>query len=96
MRRLVSAIPLCALLVLAQPSWAGTEPIDACGAAEEFVSTDTALAQFAAAIAAGGPIDILAVGSATTVGSVTNTGEHSGSRARGLTDLRQVLLTSAL
>src|SRR5271169_153697 len=77
MRLPVSAIPLCALLVLAQPSWAGTEPIDACGAAEEFVSTDTALAQFAAAIAAGGPIDILAVGSATTVGSVTNTGEHS-------------------
>jgi acyl-CoA thioesterase-1 len=77
MRRPVSAILLCALVVLAQPSWAGTEPTDACGAADEFVSTDTALPQFAAAIAAGGPIDILAVGSATTVGSVTTTGEHS-------------------
>ena len=77
MRRLVSAIPLCALLVLAQPLRASTEPDNACGAPEEFVATDVSLAQLAAAIAAGGPVDILAVGSATTVGSVSASGEQS-------------------
>jgi acyl-CoA thioesterase-1 len=80
MRRLFSAIPLCALLVLAQPSCAGTELDGTCGAPEEFTTSDASLAQLAAAISAGGPVDILAVGSATTVGSVTNTGEHSASQ----------------
>lgn len=61
-------------------SWAGTESNDACGAPEEFVTTDVSLAQLSAAIAGGGPIDILAVGSATTVGSVTRTGEHSAAQ----------------
>jgi hypothetical protein len=73
MRRLVSAIPLCALLVLAQPARAGTELNDSCDAPAEFVTTDASLAQLAAAISAGGPVDILAVGSATTVGSLTTT-----------------------
>ena len=73
MRRLVSVIPLCALLALAQPLRAATEANSACGAPEEFVTTDTPLAQLAAAIAAGGPVDVLAVGSATTVGSVGTT-----------------------
>ncbi len=80
MRCLVSAIPLCALLVLAQPSRASTEIDNACDAHEEFLTTDVSLAQLAAAIAAGGPVDILAVGSATTVGSVTNAGEHSAAQ----------------
>src|SRR4249919_2026971 len=80
MRRLVSAIPLCALLVLTQPSRAGTESDSSCGAPTEFVTTDASLAQLAAAISAGGPVDILAVGSATTVGSVTTTGEQSASQ----------------
>jgi acyl-CoA thioesterase I len=80
MRRLVSAIPLCALLVLAQPARAGTELNDSCNAPAEFVTTDASLAQLAAAISAGGPIDILAVGSATTVGSLTTAGEHSASQ----------------
>ena len=80
MRRLVSAILLCALLALPQPSRAATEIDDACGAPEEFITTDASLAQLAAAIAAGGPVDILAVGSATTVGSVTSAGEHSAAQ----------------
>lgn len=77
MRRLVSVIPLCALLALAQPLRAATEANSACGAPEEFVTTDTPLAQLAAAIAAGGPVDVLAVGSATTVGSVGTTGQSA-------------------
>ena len=60
--------------MLAQPSRAGTEPNGSCGAPAEFVTTDASLAQLAAAISAGGPVDILAVGSATTVGSLTTTG----------------------
>src|SRR5215813_709952 len=72
MRRLVSAIPLCALLAFAPPAFAGTEQNGVCGAPEEFVHTDAPFGQLAAAIAAGGTIDILAVGSATTVGSVTS------------------------
>ncbi len=75
-----AAIFLCALLVLAQSSLAGTETGDTCGAPEEFVSTDVPLAQFAAAVAAGGPVEILAVGSATTVGSVTTTGQQSATQ----------------
>jgi|SRR5215472_12257145 len=77
MRCLPFAILLCALLVPAGPSLSGTEPNGACGAPEEFVTTDVPLAQFAAAVAAGGPVDILAVGSATTVGVVTTTGEQN-------------------
>ncbi len=80
MRRLVSAIPLCALLALTQPSYAGTEPDGTCAAPEEFTTSDASLAQLAAAVSAGGTVDILAVGSATTVGSVTNTGEQSASQ----------------
>jgi hypothetical protein len=73
MRRLVFVIPLCALLALVPPSLAGTEQSGVCGAPEEFVRTDAPFGQLAAAIAAGGAVDILAVGSATTVGSVTTT-----------------------
>jgi acyl-CoA thioesterase-1 len=80
MCRLASAILLFAFLVLGQPSWAGTEVNDVCGAPEEFVTTGASLAQLAAAIAAGGPVDILAVGSATTVGSVTASGQHSAAQ----------------
>src|SRR5262245_52742363 len=77
MHRLVSALLLGALLGPAQMSWAGTEPSRTCGAPEEFVTTVVPLAQLSAAIAGGGPVDVLAVGSATTVGSVTRSGEHS-------------------
>ena len=84
MRRLVSVIPLCALLALAQPSRAGTEADSACGAPEEFVTTDAPLAQLAAAIAAGGPVDVLAVGSATTVGSVSHDRRHERGAGGGV------------
>ena len=40
----------------------------ACVASEEFTTPEESLDQVAAAIAAGGPVNILAVGSATTVG----------------------------
>ncbi len=43
----------------------------------EFLTANSALAQFGAAIAAGGPIEVLAVGSATTVGAVTASGLHT-------------------
>ena len=76
MRRLASAVLFC-VLVSASPSLAGSELGGACGAPEEYITTDVSLAQFATSVAAGGPVDILAVGSATTVGSVTTSGEHS-------------------
>jgi hypothetical protein len=76
MRRRGSAILLCALLALAQPTRAG-ELADACGAPDELVTTDVPLAQLAVTIAAGGPVDILAVGSATTVGSLTRGGQSA-------------------
>lgn len=71
MRRLALGIVSCLLLALPVPSWAGSELPDACGAPDEFITGDGTLAQLGAAIAAGGPVDILAVGSATTVGAVS-------------------------
>ncbi len=65
---------LSLVLALPTPSRAGSELAAACAAPEEFVTTDEPLAHLATAIAAGGPVDVLAVGSATTVGSVTATG----------------------
>jgi len=74
MRCLASSIIACALLALPVPAWAGSELGTACGAPADFVTADTSLSQFARAVAAGEPINILAVGSATTVGSVTAAG----------------------
>jgi hypothetical protein len=71
MRCLVLAILVAVLLVPVRASLAGSEPTDACGAPDDLVATDVPLGQFAAAVAAGGPVDILAVGSATTVGAAT-------------------------
>ena len=81
MRRLVSAISALRLAG-ARATVAGRHAnrTSTCGAPAEFVTTDASLAQLAAAIAAGGPVDILAVGSATTVGSLTTAGEHSASQ----------------
>ena len=67
------------MLALPVPSRAGSEPVDACAAAKEFAATDASFGQLAAAIAAGGPVAILAVGSATTVGSVNRSGEPTSS-----------------
>jgi acyl-CoA thioesterase I len=64
----------CAILALPASSLAGSDTGGVCGAPEEFTTADAPLAQFATAIAAGGPIAVLAVGSATTVGSVNSTG----------------------
>lgn len=73
MHRLAAWIVVCVILAHPLSSRADTEPA-ACGAPDEFVSADEPLAQFAAAIAAGGPVTILAIGSATTVGAVTASG----------------------
>ncbi len=77
MRCLAVALLFCAILALPVPSRAGSESASACGAPAEFVTANAALAQFAAAIAAGGPVDVLAVGSATTVGSATVGGKET-------------------
>ena len=62
----------CAILVLPVPAWAGDDSDGVCGAPAEFTTTDAPLGQLASAIAAGGPVAVLAVGSATTVGSVSS------------------------
>ena len=72
MPRLGSAIMLCALLAMSQTSRAGSELGPVCDAPEEYLVTDVSLAQLAAAVTAGGLVNVLAVGSATTVGSVTS------------------------
>jgi acyl-CoA thioesterase-1 len=77
MRCSAYAILCCVLLAIPLPARAGSELGEACGAPQEFITTDVALAQLSAAIHAGGPVDILAVGSATTVGSVATTGLQS-------------------
>jgi hypothetical protein len=77
MRRLASAILLCAVLASPQPVLAATELSGTCGAPDEFVTADEQLTQFGKAVAAGGVVNVLAVGSATTVGSVTAAGLNS-------------------
>lgn len=74
MRRVVSSIVFCAILALSVPSRASSESANACGAPPEFLTANSSLPQLATAIAAGGPIEVLAVGSATTVGAVSTTG----------------------
>jgi acyl-CoA thioesterase I len=49
----------------------------ACGAADGFTTPDTPLDRVAAAIAAGGPVNILAIGSATTVGDQVGASRES-------------------
>lgn len=70
MRRPVWGFVLCGLLTLPVPSWSSSDTAAACVAPDEFVTADEPLAQMSAAVATGGPIDILVVGSATTVGAV--------------------------
>src|SRR4051794_14359664 len=80
MLRPVVTLLLWVVLLLPSPVRAASDRGSVCGAPEELVSTDAALTSVAARIAAGGPVDILAAGSATTVGSLTTTGEHSASQ----------------
>ena len=77
MRSLAIRLLLSAFIALPLPSWAGSEQGGACGAPDDLVTTDTSLAQFATAVSAGGPVNVLAVGSATTVGSMSVGGEQA-------------------
>lgn len=79
MRRLASVILLCALIAPASLSRAG-EPGGVCGAPQEFVTASASFTELGAALATKAPVDVLAIGSATTVGSVTSTGEQSASQ----------------
>jgi acyl-CoA thioesterase I len=75
MRRLASCLMACALLALPVQSWAAGEMGTACGAPADLITTDTSMSQFARAVSSGQqPVNVLAVGSATTVGSVTAAG----------------------
>jgi hypothetical protein len=77
MSRLASRILLCVCLALPVSSRAASDVAAACGAPDEFITSDEALAQVSAAVSAGGPVDILAIGSATTVGAVTAAGTNT-------------------
>ncbi len=69
MLRWIPWLWLLALIAVPAPSRAEhAEALAACVASEEFTTPEEPLARVAAAIAAGGPVNILAVGSATTVG----------------------------
>jgi acyl-CoA thioesterase I len=83
MLRLASRLLACAILALPAPSRAGGGTGDACGAPTEFTTADAPLGRFAAAIAAGGPVDVLAIGSATTVGSVNAAGDNTSAGQGG-------------
>src|SRR6516165_4750999 len=73
MLRLFASLLAMLVLALPLPSRAG-DAADACGAPEEFTTSSAPLGELATAIAAGGPVQVLAVGSATTVGAVNTSG----------------------
>jgi hypothetical protein len=76
MRRLIPWLSLLALVACPLASRAAQElPFPSCGASEPFSMPDESLDQVAAAIAAGGPVNVLAVGSATTVGDQVGVGQ---------------------
>ena len=71
---------LCLMILVAGPisSRAGQVPAQsACAAPESFASPDAALPAVAAAIKAGGPVDILAIGSAASVGDQPGSSRHT-------------------
>jgi acyl-CoA thioesterase I len=74
MRSLASCLLACAVLALPFQSQAASGVGVVCDTPAEFTTADAPLEHLAAAIAAGGPIDVLAIGSATTVGSRTAAG----------------------
>lgn len=90
-------IPSLWLLVLAVAvypvlSRAELEPSPAaCEASEAFTTPEAPLERVAAAIAAGGPVNILAVGSATTVGDQFGAGRESSFPFRMVEALHAVL-----
>lgn len=71
MRWSVSGLIIGLLLTLPVPSRASSEPVIACNAPDEFLTTDVPLGELGGAIKSGGPVNILAVGSATTVGAIS-------------------------
>jgi acyl-CoA thioesterase I len=77
MRRPTSCILVCAILTLPVPSRAGSDPDNACNAPAEFITANGSLGQLASAIAAGGLINVLAIGSATTVGGTNVNGAQT-------------------
>jgi acyl-CoA thioesterase-1 len=77
MRRLVSGFLISLSLALSAPVRASGETPAVCDTPPEFVTTDASLAKVGTAIAAGGPVDILAVGSATTVGAVSTSDQKT-------------------
>jgi acyl-CoA thioesterase-1 len=90
MRRLVTGLLLGLSLALSVPLRASSEPVAACNTPDEFVTTDASLAQVGAAIAAGGPVGVLAVGSATTVG-VVSASDHKPTATEGGTFPEQMV-----
>lgn len=78
------------LLALSAPLRASSEPTAACNTPPQFVTTDASLARVGSAIAAGGPVDILAVGSATTVGAVSSS-DHKTTATEGGTFPEQMV-----
>src|SRR5487761_2022495 len=68
------------LAVLALGGVARADPAavpQACAAADEYTTPDEPLPAVAAAIAAGGPLSVLAVGSASTVGDFAGTAHRT-------------------
>jgi hypothetical protein len=56
---------------------AAQAPVAACLTSEAFTTPDAPLDRVAAAVAAGGPVNVLAIGSATTVGDRPGTEQHT-------------------
>ena len=77
MRRVLSVLLLASVLAAPVPSRASEA--DGCSAPDEFVTPDESFDDLGAAIAKGGPVAILAIGSATTVGSVNRSGQPTSS-----------------
>ena len=85
MQRLALSLLACAIIALPAPSRAGSDTAGVCDAPEEFTTAGAPLGQLATAIAAGGPVAVLAIGSATTVGSVSSATGLPTSAAPGAT-----------
>jgi acyl-CoA thioesterase I len=77
MNRRIPLLLLLSLVVHPSSSRAAHEPVTSCPVAEEFATPDEPLEKVAGAIAAGGPVEILAVGTATTTGENNSGGAGS-------------------
>src|SRR5579859_3888838 len=81
MRLLASCLTLCLFYALPVSSRASGEFSNACTTPDEFITANGSLARLATAIATGGPVDILAVGSATTVGAMPSADAYTSPEA---------------